>query len=45
MGAGAGAFCGLLVLFFFYHRLKKKFHLEALKQNVEATVEACYGYH
>jgi len=39
MGAGAGAFCGLLVLFFFYHRLKKKFHLEALKQNVEATVE------
>ena len=39
MGAGAGAFCGLVVLFFFYYRLKKKFHLEALKQNMEATVE------
>src|SRR5574344_2784749 len=39
MGAGAGAFCRLLVLFFFYYRLKKKFHLEALKQNMEATVE------
>ena len=43
MGAGAGAVCGLLVLFVFYYRLKKKFHLEALKQNVDAAVEPAWG--
>ena len=39
MGAGAGAFCGLLVLMGFYRRLRQKFHLESIKQSAEAVIE------
>lgn len=40
MGAGAGAFCGVLVLLYFYRKLKKKFHLEALQQDTAHPVES-----
>ncbi len=39
MGAGVGAFCGLIVLWWFYHRLKKQFHLENVKQAADSVVE------
>ena len=40
MGAGAGAFCALLVLMFFYHRLKQKFSAEFARQNLNAVQES-----
>ena len=43
MGAGAGAFCGLLVLCLFYRKLKKRFHLESLKQDANAVVEPAWN--
>ncbi|MCI2109901.1 MAG: polysaccharide biosynthesis protein [Acidaminococcaceae bacterium] len=42
MGAGAGAFCGLIVLCAFYRKLKKRFHLESLKQNANAVIEPAW---
>lgn len=39
MGAGVGAFCGLMVLWWFYHRLKKQFKLETVKQAADSVVE------
>lgn len=40
MGAGAGAFCGVLVLCYFYRRLKKQFHLEALEHDAQVVAES-----
>ena len=39
MGAGVGAFCALLVLMWFYRRLKKKFQQEIDAQDDSAPVE------
>ena len=39
MGAGVGAFCGLMVLWWFYRRLKKQFKLETVKQAADSVVE------
>ena len=39
MGAGAGAFCALLVLVFFYHRLKKDLKAKQSLQKVDAVQE------
>lgn len=39
MGAGVGAFCALLVLCWFYARLKKQFHGELVKQAAHAVKE------
>lgn len=40
MGAGVGAFCALLVLMWFYSRLKKKFQAEMDAQDESAPLEA-----
>lgn len=40
MGAGAGAFCGVMVLCYFYRKLKHKFHLEALQHDASHQVES-----
>lgn len=40
MGAGAGAVCALLVLIWFYHRLKKKFQKEIEAQDDSAVQES-----
>lgn len=40
MGAGVGAFCALLVLMWFYRRLKKQFQAEMEAQDDSAPVEA-----
>lgn len=40
MGAGVGAFCALLVLMWFYRRLKTKLHQEIDSQNENAPVES-----
>ena len=42
MGAGVGAFCGLLVLCWFYTRLKKQFHNEINNQKVEFAKESSW---
>ena len=42
MGAGVGAFCGLLVLCWFYARLKKQFHNEITNQKVEFAKESAW---
>ena len=42
MGAGVGAFCGLLVLCWFYARLKKQFHNEINNQKVEFAKESSW---
>lgn len=42
MGAGAGAFCALLVLMWFYRRLKLKFKEEMAAQDDSAPVEASW---
>ncbi len=42
MGAGVGAFCGLLVLCWFYARLKKQFHNEITNQKVEFAKESSW---
>jgi len=39
MGAGVGALCGLIVLWWFYRRLKKQFKLETVKQAADSVVE------
>ena len=39
MGAGAGAFCALLVLMFFYQRLKKDLKAKQNLQNMDAVPE------
>ena len=39
MGAGAGAFCALLVLMFFYQRLKKDLKAKQSLQNMDAVPE------
>jgi len=39
MGAGAGAFCALLVLLFFYHRLKNDLKAKKAEQNLYAVQE------
>ena len=39
MGAGAGAFCALLVLLFFYRRLKKGLQSRLARQNLAAVQE------
>lgn len=39
MGAGAGAFCALLILLFFYHRLKKSLQSRLAQQNLAAEQE------
>ena len=39
MGAGAGAFCALLVLMFFYQRLKKDMKAKQSLQNMDAVPE------
>ena len=39
MGAGAGAFCALLVLMFFYQRLKKDLKAKQNLQNMDAVQE------
>jgi stage V sporulation protein B len=40
MGAGAGAFCALLVLMFFYQRLKKDLKAKQNLQNMDAVQES-----
>ena len=40
MGAGAGAFCALLVLMFFYQRLKKDLKTKQALQNLSAVRES-----
>lgn len=40
MGAGVGAFCALLVLLWFYRRLKKRLHIEIEKQDNDIPVES-----
>ncbi len=40
MGAGVGAFCALLVLMWFYSRLKKQFQADMEQQDDSAPVEA-----
>ena len=42
MGAGVGAFCGLLVLCWFYARLKKQFSNEINNQKVEFAKESSW---
>jgi len=42
MGAGAGAICALLVLMYFYHRLKKKFKDKMELQNYHARTEPAW---
>ena len=42
MGAGVGAFCGLLVLCWFYARLKKQFYNEINNQKVTFTKESAW---
>lgn len=43
MGAGVGAFCGLLVLCWFYARLKKKFQKEITRQTKSFDKEAAWS--
>lgn len=43
MGAGVGAFCGLLVLYWFYLRLKKKFRAEMQQQTVYFVKETAWA--
>lgn len=40
MGAGAGAFCALLVLLFFYRKLKKELQSKMSRQNLAAVQES-----
>lgn len=40
MGAGVGAFCALLVLMWFYRRLKTKLHQEIAAQDESAPIES-----
>lgn len=40
MGAGVGAFCALLVLMWFYGRLKQKLKADLQQQNLLATRES-----
>lgn len=42
MGAGVGAFCALLVLMWFYRRLKRKLHAEIAAQDDTAEVEGAW---
>ncbi|NCD09547.1 MAG: polysaccharide biosynthesis protein [Negativicutes bacterium] len=42
MGAGVGAFCGLLVLCWFYARLKKQFRAEMDRQTADFSKESAW---
>ena len=42
MGAGVGAFCALLVLMWFYRRLKRKLHAEIAAQDDTAEIEGAW---
>lgn len=42
MGAGVGAFCALLVLMWFYRRLKRKLHAEIAAQDDTTEVEGAW---
>lgn len=42
MGAGVGAFCALLVLMWFYRRLKRQLHSEIAAQDDTAEVEGAW---